>query len=141
MKTLAVFAAAISLLGMTGLSHAATLASPAIPTLHATDFEGGSLFGTTGACYVRNIGRVPVSLTVEFQQNFGVNLAASFQNCNAAPLAPGRTCVALINDLPDDVVFSCHVTASGSPKSLRAMVEQRGITSAGLKVIVAERLR
>lgn len=141
MKTFAALAAVVSLVGITGLSHAATIASPAIPTLHATDFEGGSLYGTTGACYVRNVGRVPVSLEVKFFQNFGVELSPSFQNCNSVPLAPGRTCVALVNDLPDDVVFSCSATASGSPKNLRAMIEQRGITDAGLKVIVAEDLR
>jgi len=124
-----------------GVVQAATISSPALPTLHATDFEGGNLFNTTGACYVRNVGKTPISLEVKFFQNFGSELVASFQNCNQAPLAAGRTCVALVNDLPDDVVFSCSANIAGSAKNVRGSLEQRGITVNGLEVLVAEELR
>lgn len=140
MKSLAALAAAVCLTAA-GVAQAATISSPALPTLHATDFEGGNLFNTTGACYVRNVGKTPISLEVKFFQNFGSELAASFQNCNQAPLAAGRTCVALVNDLPDDVVFSCSATIAGSAKNVRASVEQRGITVNGLEVLLAEDLR
>jgi len=141
MKSLAALAAAACLTASAVVAQAATISSPALPTLHATDFEGGNLFNTTGACYVRNVGKTPAGVNVKFFQNFGVELASSFQNCNQAPLPPGRTCVALINDLPDDVVFSCSATIAGSAKNIRASIEQRGITVNGLEVLLAEELR
>lgn len=141
MKTPAALAAAACLCIAAAAAQAATISSPALPTLHATDFEGGNLINTTGACYVRNVGKGPVAVQVKFSQNFGSDLPASFQNCNQAPLPPGRTCVALINDLPDDVVFSCSATITGSAKNVRATIEQRGITVNGFEVIAAEDLR
>ena len=141
MRTLVALAAMALLAGTAGSARAANIHSPAIPTLHSTTFEGGTLINTSGACYIRNVGVTPITLEVSFFQNFGSPLAASFQNCNQAPLPPGRTCVALINDLPDDVVFSCSASVRGSAKNLRATLEHRGITSAGFKILAAEDLR
>lgn len=66
MKSLAALAAAVCLTAVAVVAQAATISSPALPTLHATDFEGGNLFNTTGACYVRNVGKAPVALEVKF---------------------------------------------------------------------------
>jgi hypothetical protein len=140
MKTYAILTAAASLWGITGLSHAAQIASPALPTLHSTTFVGGELIETGGACYIRNIGTSPISVEVKFFQNFGVELAPDFQNCNGAPLAAGRTCILRISNLPDDVVFACSATAS-NVKNLRGILELRGDTASGLKVLLAEELR
>ncbi|HEY8515546.1 MAG TPA: hypothetical protein VIS07_08535 [Candidatus Binatia bacterium] len=141
MKILTRLAAVAALVGTTAVAQAATLSSPMLPTFHATDFVGGSMLGNAAACYVRNVGKKPVKLEVKFQQNFGSDLPSSFQNCNAVPLAPGRTCVALINDLPDDVAFGCTAVVSGSAKNVRASVEFRALTVFGQKVLVAEDLR
>jgi hypothetical protein len=141
MKTYAVLTAAASLLGITSFSHAATINSPALPTLHSTTFEGGELIETGGACYIRNVGPTPIAVEVKFFQNFGVELDPGFQNCNDAPLAAGRTCVLIVSNLPDDVVFSCSAKTAGSAKNLRGILEMRGHTANGLKVILAEELR
>jgi hypothetical protein len=142
MKTYAVLTAAASLWGITGLSHAGTIASPALPTLHSTTFVGGELIETGGACYIRNVDTDDsISVEVKFFQNFGVELAPDFQNCNNAPLGPGKTCVLIISNLPDDVVFACSAKATGSVKKLRGILELRGHTASGLKVILSEELR
>jgi hypothetical protein len=129
----AALGAAALLLGTTGLSHAAQIGSPALPT--------GTL--TAGACYIRNVGADPIAVKVKLFENFGSELALSFQNCNDVPLAPGRTCVLLVNDLPDDVFFWCSATASvtGLRGKLRGTIELRAITGSGLRVIIAEDLR
>lgn len=130
MKTYAVLTAAASLLGITGLSHAAQISSPLLPT--------GT--GTSGACYIRNVGSSPISLQATISQNVDFPVIVNFQNCNNAPLPAGRTCVVLVNDLPDDVFFSCSAVVDGSAKNLRGTVEVRDISPI-LKVLAAEELR
>jgi hypothetical protein len=133
MKKHTALAALGFLLGTAGISHAAqTITSAALPT--------GT--NTAGACYIRNVGTSPISLQVEALLNFSTGfISPSFQNCNQAPLPGGRTCVLLVNDLPDDVTFECSAVVSGSVKNLRATAELRQITTSGLKVILAEDLR
>jgi hypothetical protein len=127
MKLHATMLAAATLVGMASAAQAGqTIASPTF----RTGVDNG------GACYVRNVGRVPVSVQVKISQNFGADLLPSFQSCNQAPLAPGRTCVALVADLPDDVTFACSATASGSAKYLRGTLELRDLSPV-FKVLVA----
>jgi hypothetical protein len=131
MKYILVVAA---VLGSASLAHAAqTIVSPALQTPS----------NTAGACYFRNIGTTPISLHAQFLENFVPDfLLADFQNCNDAPLAGGRTCVLLVNDLPDDVTFGCSaVVTKGNVKNLRAAAELRAITPSGLQVIAAQELR
>jgi hypothetical protein len=132
MKIYIALAAAAFLWASASFSHAAqTITSPGLPT--------GT--NTAGACYIRNVGATPVSLQVTALLNFSPGfITPSFQNCNDAPLPAGRTCVLLVNDLPDDVAFSCSAVAS-SAKNLRAAAELRAITSSGLIVLLAEELR
>jgi hypothetical protein len=119
-------------LGITGLSHAATIVSPALPT--------GT--NTGGACYIRNVGTKSVSLQVTALNNFSPGfINPNVNTCNPTPLAAGRTCILLVNDLPDDVTFACSAVVKGSAKNLRGVAEVRAITVGGLKVIVAEDLR
>jgi hypothetical protein len=124
--------AAVSLLGTAAVSDAGQ-------RIISTSLRTG--VGTAGACYVRNAGKTPVPVQVEMYQNAGFPIIISFQNCNDVPLAPGRTCVVLANDLPDDVTFQCSVDATGSAKNLRGNVELRAITPSGLRVILADELR
>jgi hypothetical protein len=56
-------------------------------------------------------------------------------------VAAGRTCVLLVNDLPDDVTFECSAVVSGNPKNVRASAEIRALPPSGAKVILAEELR
>lgn len=130
MKTSITFSTIAVLLGITGLSYAAQVTSPLLPT--------GT--GTSGACYIRNVGSSPISLQATIFQNVDFPVIVNFQNCNNAPLPAGRTCVVLVNDLPDDVFFSCSAVVSGSAKNLRGTVEVRDI-SPTLKVLAAEELR
>lgn len=131
MKTYATFLAAASLVGITGLSHAGTIASPPLPT--------GT--GTAGACYIRNVGTKPISLQVTALNNFSPGfINPNLNTCNPTPLAAGRTCVLLVNDLPDDVTFACSAVVNGSAKDLRGTVELRDLTNS-LKVLAAEELR
>lgn len=112
---------AAAALSLTGLAHAGTLVSPGLPTLHSTTFEGGTLIETGGACYVRNIGVNPISLQVTMPENFnpGFLIAPSFENCNAAPLPAGRTCVFIVDNLPDDVTCACSVTSDATTAFLK----------------------
>lgn len=130
--TYATLTAATFLLGSTGLSQAGTIASPAFPT--GTEAEA--------ACYVRNVGTTPISVEVTTFENFGVELAPTFDNCNGAPLAAGRTCVLLVNPtfLPDDVTVACSAVTSGSKTNLRGTLELRDALD-NLKVFIAEDLR
>jgi len=120
MKLSTLLTAMALLAGSAGFAQAVpTITSMGLPT--KTD--------TYGACYVRNVGTRPVSLQVAALDNFSPGfIDPSWQNCNDVPLAPGRTCVLLINDLPDDVTFSCSATLiSGSPRYVRGSVEVRSI--------------
>ena len=120
------------LAGTASLSQAAqTITSVGLPTTT----------NTYGACYVRNVGTRPVTLQVAALNNFSRGfISASWQNCNDVPLAPGRTCAFLINDLPDDVMFSCDATLIvGSPRNVRGSTEVRSIFDS--KVIHAADMR
>src|SRR5262245_16585802 len=97
------------LLGMAAFSEARTITSRALPT--GVD--------AAGACYFRNIGVVPISLEVSALENFRPGLISpSYENCNGAPLAAGKTCVLLVDDLPDYIGFSCSAEITGSGKNL-----------------------
>jgi hypothetical protein len=97
--------------------------------------------GTAGACYIRNVGKTPIPVQAEMYQNAGFPIIISFQNCNDVPLAPGRTCVVIANDLPDDVTFQCSAEVAGSARNLRGNVELRAITPSGLRVILSDEVR
>ena len=104
---------------------------------------------TAAACYVRNVGRNPMVVHVEFLENFGSGfIAPDFDTCNtggdggSAVLAPGRTCVIRTSDLPDDVTFECAATAqSGSVKNLRGVAELLFVQRPGLTVAGTQELR
>ena len=132
MRKYAALLAAVSLLGLAATAHAGQ-------RIISTSLRTG--VGTAGACYIRNVGKTPVPVQVEMYQNAGFPIIISFQNCNDAPLPPGRTCVVIANDLPDDVTFQCSVEAAGSAKNLRGQVELRAITPSGLQVILSDDLR
>src|SRR3954470_14807976 len=120
MRRSAVLAAAAALIAAAGVAHAGTIVSPPL----WTDVN------TRGACYVRNIGTKPITLQVTALDNFSPGfITPSFQNCNNAPLDAGRTCVLLVDDLPDDVTFACSADVSGSTKNIRAQVEVRNVAS------------
>jgi hypothetical protein len=78
---------------------------------------------------------MPVSVSL-FSNN---GLIVSFDNCNGAPLAAGRTCVILVNDLPDDSSAACSVTADNVSK-IRGTLEIRQL-SPFLKTIASQDLR
>lgn len=120
MKVYSTLVAMAALAGSASLVHAGqTIVSGALPTST----------GTAGACYVRNAGPTPVSLQVAVLENFSPGfITPDFDSCNSeSPLAAGRTCVVLIDDLPDDVTFECSATASGNAKNLRGAAELRFI--------------
>jgi hypothetical protein len=121
------------LLGTVGASHAAqTIISAGLPTTT----------NTSGACYIRNVGTRPVTIELKALINYSsAFIQPSFENCNAAPLAPGKTCVLLLNDLDDGVSFACSAAIGGSAKNVRGSVEVRALTAAGPKVVLSERLR
>jgi len=119
-------AMAAGLFGLTEVTYAGqTIASAPV------------LNNTTVACYVRNVGTIPVSITVLITDETGTPLLnPSFQNCDV-PLAPGRTCVVLAGS--GAAFLACSATvSSGSARNLRGTVEAR---SAGLHVTHAEELR
>src|SRR4030095_869164 len=125
-------AALALLLGSAGLAHAAqTITSPGLPT--ATN--------TSAACYLRNGGTRPVFVQMGGLLNYTPGIVIpDFQNCNDAPLAPGKSCVFLLNQLDDDITFACAAVVS-SPRSVRGAVEIREITPAGPKVIASEEMQ
>lgn len=132
MKTFAALVAAASVLAAAGPALAGQrISTPALPTE----------VDNAGACYIRNVGPVPVSLQAHLYQYFGSDLAPTFDGCNGVPLAPGRTCALLVNDLPDDVVVACAADAAGSARNLRGTLELRNITPSGLRVLIAADLR
>lgn len=98
-----------------------------------------------GACYIRNVGTRPVSLTVSPLINFTPGFrTADFDNCNnndGVPLQPGHTCVLLMNALDDDVTFACSAVVNGSAKNVRGNVEIRESVTGGQRVIAADEMR
>jgi hypothetical protein len=91
----------------------------------------------SGACYIRNTGTTALSVTASLFSNNG--LIVNFNNCNGSPLGGGRTCVILVDHLPDDSFASCVATASNTAK-LRGTLEVREVSPV-LRVLVSEDLR
>jgi hypothetical protein len=120
-------------LGTAGFSHATqTIISAGLPTTT----------NTSGACYLRNVGTRPVTVELKAMINYSsAFIQPSFENCNDAPLAPGKTCVLLLDDLDDGVAFACSAAVSGSARNVRGSVEVRALTPTGPKVVLSERLR
>lgn len=132
MKTKSMFVTLTALLGVASAAHAATITSGGIPTG----------VGNNAACYFRNAGSTPISLQAQGLINFTRGFTVpNFQNCNGTPLAPGRTCVLIWNDIDDDTAFACTADVSGSAKNLRATAELRTPVSGGLKVTASSELR
>ena len=133
MKTQASRLVAAVLFSLGGLAEAAqTISSAAIPVTTLPD---------NLACYVRNIGDKPVSVTVQIVNSSGAVVSPAFQNCNGAPLAAGRTCVVLVSAVTNDL-FACSATASGSAKNLRGTMElRRSLFGGGVEVEAADDLR
>lgn len=133
MKTKTVLATLIALLASAGAAHAATtLTSAAIPTG----------VNNNTACYFRNVGTTPISLQAQGLINFlGGFTTPNFENCNEAPLAAGRSCILLWNDIDDDTTFACSVTVKGNAKNLRAAAELRAPVPGGMKVVASSELR
>jgi hypothetical protein len=133
MKKLAALVTGLVVLPFAAIAYAAQLVSPPL----------WSEIDNSAACYVRNTGTVPVAVEVKVFSNFGPNepLNPSFQNCNNAPLAAGRTCVVLVNDLPDSQFVACSVTGDKLGK-VRGTLEIRESTpGTPLRVTVAQDLR
>jgi hypothetical protein len=126
MRTFVALTVSAVLLGFTGHVHAARLLSSPLPT--NTNSSGG--------CYIRNTGTTPVDVEVSLFANNGV--VVTFDGCNTAPLAGGRTCVVLAS-LPDDSYAACSVSA-GSVLKLRGTLEVRE-EHPFPKTLVSEELR
>jgi hypothetical protein len=127
MKAFTAIAAALALLATAGVAYAAQLVSAPVATG----------VNSAGACYVRNIGNKPVPVSVSIFSPFAVTV--SFDNCNGTPLAAGRTCVVLVNQLPGNTFVSCAAIAASVGK-LRGTMEVRETTPV-FRVLVAEDLR
>jgi len=85
----------------------------------------GVLPSPQAACYIRNVGPLPVAITVQVTGENGTPRVPSFENCNGSPLAAGRTCVVLAPLVEYTQFAACSATASGSAKRLRGTVEVR----------------
>jgi hypothetical protein len=133
MKTVAALALAASLAGIAGVAHAAqSIASAPLPTRP----------GRAAACYIRNVGSTPMPLQVRLFDFLSAEVTPSFQNCNDAPLLPGRTCVLLVYEFTQYSALGCAATpVVGSARNLRGRLEVRSITASGLKVLVRDDLR
>jgi hypothetical protein len=119
MRARTILAAAALVLGLTGLAQAGrTIASPALPV------PGTAGIDVSATCYVRNVGATPIQVVVQIFKGDGSAAAAAFQNCNDAPLDPGKNCdfgTAVNGDL-----LGCSATAVvGSAKNLRGTMELR----------------
>jgi hypothetical protein len=136
MKSNRLLVALAAFLGFATTAHAVTtLTSGGLPT-----GEGNSV-----ACYFRNVGPTPISMHAQGMINFTRNFTfPNLDTCSndGVPLAPGRTCILLWNDIDDDTVFGCttDVTA-GNPKNLRAAAELRAPFGNGLRVTASSELR
>ena len=131
----------IVLAAVGALLGAAGFASAAQPIVSGALQTGDD---TAGACYVRNVGRAPITVRVALLENFSAGfIAPDVDTCDSeAPLGPGRTCAVLANTLPADVTFECSATAvSGSTKNLRASAELRFVDRDGLVFAAAQDLR
>ncbi|HZR84298.1 MAG TPA: hypothetical protein VFD92_24585 [Candidatus Binatia bacterium] len=134
MKIKTALAALVAMLGVASAAHAAqTITSGSIPT--GVD--------NRVACYFRNVGATPISFQAQGMINFTRNFTfPNFDNCNGAPLAPGRTCVLIWNDIDDDTSFACTADVFGNAKNLRAAAELRApVSTGGLKVVASSELR
>src|SRR6185369_5457101 len=132
MKKMTSLAALAALLGIAGAARAGTITSGSIPTG----------VNNNAACYFRNVGTAPIRLQAQGLINFTRNFTTpSFQNCNDIPLAPGRTCVLIWNDIDDDTSFACTADVFGNPKNIRAAAELRAPVTGGLKVVASSELR
>jgi hypothetical protein len=132
MKTKSMAVTVAALLAVASAAHAATITSGGIPTG----------VGNNTACYFRNVGSTPISLHAQGLINFTRDFTVpDFQNCNDAPLAPGRTCALIWNDIDDDTAFACTADVAGSAKNLRATAELRAPFAGGLKVAASSELR
>ncbi len=116
---------------------AASTAATAASTLAAPHIAGGA--NVAAACYLRNVGAKPVTVTVALVDGNGAAIETNFDGCNAAPLGGGQTCALLVNAL-STTSFACTVTTNGSAKNLRGSMELRDVVHA-LRVIHAEDLR
>lgn len=129
MKTYAALIAAAALWTVTSPAHALTLASSFLVA------DGDS----AAACYIRNVGTTAIALEVNIFLFDGSVFTPSVENCNAAPLAPGKTCVVLVNNT-FGFSLACAAKAVGLVKNLRGTLEIRD-TENDLKVLLAEDLR
>ena len=129
MKRLATLIIIGFLSGMSGIANGGTIASAPMLAI-------GLPHADQAACYVRNVGPVPVEVSVQLA--VGVP-APTVDTCNTGPLAPGQTCVVL-RDGPLGFA-ECTATASVSPRRLRGTVELRLATPSGLQVWSAQDLQ
>jgi hypothetical protein len=116
MKTFGAVTALAMLAGLTSFAQAADLISAPLPT-HVRETN----VTTYGACRVHNNGTTAMDITVSlFSNNANVT---HIDNCNAQPLAAGRSCV-VTAWLPDDSYVACKLTA-GNVSKLRGTLELR----------------
>jgi hypothetical protein len=110
------------LVGTTGRAHAAqTISSPLV------------LWTGQLGCYVRNVGATPITVNVQLIAIDGTAITPTFEDCNAAALAGGATCVVLAS--PATTAWAaCSATASRSAKNLRGTLELRYGLSANVRV-------
>jgi hypothetical protein len=131
MRTCVVVTVCTAVLAFAGLAQAAQLLSPGLPIrVRETNVD------TLGACRVRNVGTVPVTMTVSLFSNNAVVVAQD--TCNGKALPAGQSCdVAAF--LPDDSFVACRVTA-GNVANIRGTLELSEVTSEH-DVFLAEDLR
>jgi hypothetical protein len=114
MKRRAALAVTGCLLGIAGPARAdQTISSPLLPW-------SGQL-----ACYVRNVGKTPVTVNVQLFGSDAIAITPTFDDCNDGPLASGVTCVLLRDAPPTIFTAACSATTSGRAKNLRGTLEMR----------------
>jgi hypothetical protein len=127
MKTFVLTCAAV-LFGFSGIASAQQrIASPALP----------GAIGNAAACYVRNTGTSATAVAVSTTSTLPI--VANVDTCNGGPLAAGKTCVLLFNNLPDFTFLACSATALNTSR-LRGTLEIRE-KAPTLRVLVSEELR
>jgi hypothetical protein len=132
MKAFMVGAVVVAMCGSAGVAAAQQqvqkMVSPPFPT-HG---------GTDGACYIRNTGTKPITVTVATHSPGNFGAVVVFDNCNDGPLPAGQTCVQL-TVVPDDSYAACIATAPNVGK-LRGTFELRetpSVINPTLRVLVA----
>jgi hypothetical protein len=121
----------LSLVGITGAVHGATLVSPAI-SINA---------GTQTSCRVVNVSPTPRTITIQLFRGFAGLDVTEFSDC-ADEVLPGTTCAALYRNQTgggEDVY--CKITVNGGKNSVRGVLSIEGTCNATCETSVAVEAR